>query len=239
MKKNIFFTFGLIFVVSAKSFAQHKKLQPQTDLIVETTDKNFVSPDFVEAYDGTPYNSTTFLLGNLYINDKISATDVALRYNIYSDEMEIKESLQTEDEKLNALIKSPDISITILNDAFVYLPKGKGLEKGGYFQVITTGKNYSLYKKLSKKYYEARKAKTSFERDLPAKFEDITSFYIHFSFGGMVELSDSKKKGFKAFGESEAIVKAYIKERKLDITKEKDLKRVIIYLDNQKNISQQ
>ena len=184
-------------------------------------------------------NSTTFLLGNVYINKVLARSDVAMRYNIYSDEMQIKESLQSDDKDITALIKSPDISVTILNDTFVYVTKGKGLEKGGYFQIATTGKNYSLYKKLGKKYYEASKAKTSFERDVPAKFEDRTYYYIHFSNGGMVELPDSKKKRFKAFGESEALVKAYTKEKKIDITKEKDLKRVIIYLDNQKNITQQ
>ncbi len=238
MKKKILITLSFLLIGSGFIYAQNRNLQRQTDLFVETMDRNYVSPDFLETYDGTPYNSTTFLLGNIYINKELTKSDVAMRYNIYSDEMQVKESLQSEDKDITALIKSPDISVTILNETFIYVPKGKGLEKGGYFQVETTGKTYSLYKKLGKEYFEASKAKTSFERDVPAKFDDRTFYYIHFSNGAMVELPDSKKKRYKAFGESEALVKAYAKERKLNITEEKDLKKVIIYLDNQKSITQ-
>ncbi len=237
MKKKKFIILTLLLLVTVTFYAQNRKLQRQTELFIETMDRNYVAPDFVETYDGTPYNSTTFLLGNVYINKELTKSDVAMRYNIYADEIEIKESLQSEDKDITALLKSQDISLTILNDTFVYVSKGRGLEKGGYFQVITTGKNYNLYKKLGKKYYEASKAKTSFERDVPAKFEDRITYYVNFSNGGMVLLPDSKKKIYKAFGDSENEVKEYCKEKKLDITKEKDLKRVIIYLDNQKNIS--
>jgi len=235
MKKKNFITLCFLLIGAASIFAQNRNTQRQTDNFVYTMEVNYVAPDFIESYNGTPYNSTTFLLGNVYINKELTRSDVAMRYNIYSDEIQIKESLQSEDKDITALIKSPDISVTIEKDTYVYMPKGKGLEKGGYFQVATTGKTYSLYKKLGKVYFEASKAKTSFERDVPAKFEDRINYFIHFSNGGMVELPNSKKKRFNAFGESEALVKSFTKEKRLDITKEKDLKRVIRYLDNQKN----
>ena len=238
MKKKILITLSFLFIGSSFIYAQNRTIQLETEFFVNSMDRNYVAPDFVGKYDGSPYNSNTFLLGNIYINNELTKSDVAMRYNIYSDEMQVKETLQSEDKDITALIKSPDISVTILNDKFTYVPKGKGLEKGGYFQVETTGKTYSLYKKLGKEYFEASKAKTSFERDVPAKFEDRTNYYIHFNNGGMVFLPKNKKKRYKAFGKSEALVKAYTKERKLDITKEKDLKRVIIYLDNQKSITQ-
>ena len=238
MKKKKLIVLSLLLIGTISIYAQNQKLQRQTEYFVENMSRNYVAPDFVDTYDGSPYNSATFLLGNVYINKKLTKSDVALRYNIYSDEMEVKESLQSDEKELNALVKSPDISVTILKDTYVYIAKGKGLEKGGYFQVITTGKNLSLYKKLGKKYYEAKKAKTSFEKDVPAKFEDRTTYYIQFSNGGIVELPDSRKKRYKAFGNSEKDVKAYTKERNLDINKEKDLKRVILYLDNLENTSQ-
>lgn len=238
MKKKNLITLALLLFVTISFYAQNHKIQRETERFIYTKGARYVAPDFIFTYDGSPYNSTTFLLGNVFISKKLTKSDVAMRYNIYSDEIEIKESLQSDDKDISALLKSPDISVTILKDSFVYLSKGKGLEKGGYFQEITTGKNYSLYKKLGKKYYEAKKAKTSFEKDVPAKFEDRETFYIHFSNGGMVELPDSKKKIYKAFGESENEVKKYCKEGKLDVTKEKDLKRVVIYLDNKRNTNQ-
>jgi len=232
MKKKYLFTLSFLLFGIISINAQNRNLQLETERFIYTKGAKYVAPDFIFTYDGSPYNSDTFLLGNVYINNELTKSDVAMRYNVYSDEMEIKESLQDDDKKISALIKSPDISVVILNEKFVYLSKGKGLEKGGYFQVITKGKKYNLYKKLGKKYYESKKAKTSFDRDVPAKFEDRTIYYIHFNNGGMVELPDSKKKIYKAFGESEEDVKNYCKERKIDITKEKGLKRVIIYLDN-------
>lgn len=238
MKKKILIALSFLLIGSGFIYAQNRTIQLETDFFVNSMDRNYVAPDFVDKYDGSPYNSTTFLLGNIYINNELTKSDVAMRYNIYSDEMQVKETLQSEDKDITALIKSPDISVTILKDKFIYVPKGKGLEKGGYFQVETNGKTYSLYKKLGKEYFEASKAKTSFERDVPAKFEDRITYYIHFSNGGMVFLPKSKKKRYKAFGESEAMVKAYAKERKLDITNEEDLKRVIVYLDNKKSITQ-
>jgi hypothetical protein len=235
MKKKQLITMSIVFITLTNIQAQNLQLQRQTERFVFTMSERYNSREFLEDYDGTPYNSDSFLLGNVYIKNELSKSDVAMRYNVYSDEIEIKKSLQDDDNEITALVKSPDIYVIILNDTFVYVPKGKGLEKGGYFQVLTKGTFYNLYKKLGKKYYEAKKAKTSFERDVPAKFEDRAYYYIHFSNGGVVEIPDgSKKKMYKAFGESENDVKNYCKEKGLDITKENDLKRVITYLDTQK-----
>jgi len=239
MKKKIFITLTLLFLGVPPFYAQNRSLQRYTDGFINYLDTFNNRPEtFLEVYDGTPYNNKTFLLGNIYIKGELSASDVALRYNIYSDEIEIKESLQADDNEINALIKSPDISVTILRDKFNYISKGKGIEKGGYFQVLTTGKNYSLYKKLGKKYYPARKAKTSFERDVPARFDDRATYCIRFSNGAMVALPDSKKKAYRAFGESENEIKEYAKKNRLDITKENDLKRIVLYFDNSKSANQ-
>ncbi len=233
-KKNLILT-CFCFLTVIGLYAQNRQLQRETDRFVWRMSERYVAPDFVDSYEGTPYNSDTFLLGNIYINKELTKSDVAMRYNIYSDEIQIKESIQDDDKNITALIKSPDISVVLMNDTFVYVPKGKGLEKGGYFQVLTTGKSYSLYKKLSKKYFEPKKAKTSFERDVPAKFEDRHTYFIHFANGGMVEMPEGpKKKMYKAFGERENDVKNYCKEKGLDITKEKDLKRLVRHLDTNK-----
>ncbi len=235
MKKKNLINACILLLISVSLYAQDRQLQRETDRFVYRMSERYYPPELIEAYDGTPYNSDSFLLGDVYIKEELTKSDVAMRYNIYSDEMEVKESLDTDDKDITALLKSPDISVILLMDKFVYVPKGKGIEKGGYFQVITTGKNYSLYKKLRKKYFEPKKAKTSFERDVPAKFEDRHTYYIYFANGGMVEIPEgSKKKIYKAFGESENDVKNYCKEKGLDITKEKDLKRLMVYLDTKK-----
>ena len=47
----------------------------------------------------------------------------------------------------------------------------------------------------------------------------------------MTELPKSKNKKLQAFGNSEKLIKNYIKEKNLDLNKEKDLKKAIMYLD--------
>ena len=53
----------------------------------------------------------------------------------------------------------------------------------------------------------------------------------------MIELPKSKKKKLEAFGNNEKLIKNYIKEQNLDLNKEKDLKKTIIYLDGAQGAS--
>ena len=53
----------------------------------------------------------------------------------------------------------------------------------------------------------------------------------------MMEFPKSKSKKLKVFGNSEKLIKDYIKKYNLDLNKEKDLKKVIIYLDGAEGAS--
>jgi len=206
------------------------------DNSIRNTDKKFKNEPS-ENYKGTPYGFPSYLLGNVYMNDSLIYNNVALRYNVIEDEVEVKKSLQSLDENAMALLKSPSISVMISENKYIFIPKGKGLINGGYVQVLTRGTNISLYKKLEKYYSPAKKAKNTFESDLLPTFKDHIVYYIYFSNGGMIELPKQKNKKFKTFGKSEKKIKAYAKEYKLDINDEEDLKRIIIYLDNYNDAS--
>ena len=106
-----------------------------------------LSDEIIKNMDGSPYANDNFILGNIYENGKLVKESILLRYNIFSDEIEIKN--QTNTEKYTALLKNPDLTIKILNEVYVFIPFNGSLEKGNYFSIISTGNKFDLYKKTT------------------------------------------------------------------------------------------
>jgi len=229
MKKTLYNTIIFLFIGYSFAIAQNRNTQRQTELFARNAYKydtsNLYDPANPENYKGTPYHSDNFLTGNVYIENEMILSNVALRYNAIADEIEFKESLNIDDKEAKALVKSKEIYAKIMKDIFVFIPSE------GYYLVIFDGDNFSLLKKVTKKYFPAKKAKNNYERSTLAEFEDRFSYSIYTKNGEMTEFPKSKSKKLKAFGNSEKLIKDYIKKYNLDLNKEKDLKKVIIYLD--------
>ena len=230
MKKIINNT--LIIVIcfaSSIGFSQNRNTQFKTELFVYSADvfntRNLYDPATPENYDGTPYYVNDFLLGDVYLENEIILSNGALRYNAVADEIEYKESLNDDDKSAKALVKSKEIYAKIMNDTFVFIPSQ------GYYLVIFDGNNLSLLKKVTKKYFPPKKAQNNYERSTLARFEDRFKYTIYSKNGKTLELPKSKNKKIKAFGNDEKIVESYTKEQKLDLNNEKDIKKLIRYLD--------
>ncbi|MEM7086441.1 MAG: hypothetical protein AAF489_09675 [Bacteroidota bacterium] len=187
--------------------------------------------DDTDSYIGTPYNHPSYLSGNVYKNDELWATNVALRYNAIADEMEIKESLTTDDSQAKVLTKSPDVYVKIVNDIYIFAPYKGGVEGGGYFQILFEGTKIGLFKKPKKSFTKAKKATTSITRDLPASFKDKPVYYIVDKNGKYFELPSSRSKKLKVFGKNKDAIKDYVRKNQLDLNNEKDLLRVIKHFD--------
>ena len=232
MKKSLLI-FSILSIISFSELnAQAGKMQTSKNVVMfEHITRNNLTLDYVDVYEGTPYNNPNFLIGDIYIKNELTAPKISLRYNIYADEIEVKENSNDDESNLNALTKSPDIHVTILNDKFVYLIQTEGLDTGGYFLELQKGKNVMLYKKFIKKYYPEKKAKTSFERDIPASFKDKPIYYIMSKDRKMTKIPSSKNKIIKTLGEINNDIKSYIKSNKIDITSEKGLIRAFRYCD--------
>ncbi|MBL4662183.1 MAG: hypothetical protein JKY22_01140 [Flavobacteriaceae bacterium] len=123
-----------------------------------------------DKYTGTPYNHPSYLMGNVYKNDELWATNVALRYNAIADEIEIKESITTDDSEAKVLTKSPDVYVKIITDIYIFAPYKGGIEGGGYFQVLFEGNKIGLFKKPKKSFTRAKKlphlSQETFQRHL-------------------------------------------------------------------------
>jgi hypothetical protein len=242
MKKAIIFVL-LACLSTTKGKAQYWDKAFTSDLLildefVKRSEKG-ISFDDPLSYQGTPYNSPSYLPGNVYKDDKLLATNVGLRYNAIADEIEIKETLGTPDEEAKVLTKSEDVYVKIADNIFVFVPYQGGIENGGYFQVLFEGNQIQLYKKLEKKFTAAKKAKSTMLQDTPAKFTDKPEYYIVTRTGKFYVLPKSKNKKLKVFGSNKDMIKAYINENRLDLNDEKDLRGVIKYYDTVGSVSPQ
>ncbi len=128
-----------------------------------------------------------------------------------------------DDSEAQAIIKSNDIYIDLDNEFFVFIP-----EKG-YFLVVYDGTNFSLLKKLIKKYYLPRESSNTYDKGSPPTFSDRHDYYIYTKEGAIYEFPDSKKKKLAVFGDKSNEIKKYCSDNNLN--EEKDLKKAILYLD--------
>lgn len=187
--------------------------------------------DDTDSYSGTPYNNASYLPGKIFKEDKLLAEGVALRYNAIADEMEVKENMSTSDDEAKVLTKSSDIYVKILGKIFVFVPYQGGIEEGGYFEVVFEGSQIDFYKKLEKDFDEAKKATSTITRDTPARFTDEPVYFLVTKTGKFYEFPKSRKRKLKVFGKKEKEIKSYVKEKRLDLNKEKDLLRAIRHFD--------
>ncbi len=228
MKKTLI-TAILFLFIGLPLFSQNRNTQLTVDTFTGYVDtfntREIYDINNPDNYIGTPYYNNTYLSGNVYLNNELLLNNVALRYNVFSDEIEYKESLSDDHNSAKAIVKSKDIYVTINNQIIVFVPNN------GYFLVIKDGNNFSLIKKVTKKYYPPRKAANTYDKGSLPTFTEKFVYYISTKEGKLYELPKSKSKKLKAFGNSEKLVKDYIKEYDLDLNKEKDLKKVIMHLD--------
>ena len=176
-----------------------------------------------KTYRGTPYN--------IYKEGTLLADNIAIRYNAVADEMEVKQTLSSNDENARVLTKSQDIYVKIIEDIYVFVPYQGGVENGGYFQVIFEGGQIALYKKHVKDFKPEKKATSSITKTLPPVFKDKPVFYLVTKSGKFYQMPKSRSKKLKVFGEKQNQMKAFTKQNNLDLNKQEDLLKAIIYFD--------
>ncbi len=234
MKKLITFA-ALILISSSTMIAQNYEAQRKVNFFTEHIDLfntneiyDIESPD---EYQGSPYYNNSFLLGDVYHNNELLQRNIALRYNVFADEMEFKNSITDDDSKAQAIIKSNEIYVTIAGTAFVFVPSK------GYFEVIFDGSNYSFIKKNTRKFIPARAPANTYDQGSLATFQEKDTYFLYTKEGAIFEFPKSKSKKMKVFGKSQKEVSAFVKKNKLDINNEKDMKRAVMYLDSLKDAS--
>ena len=147
-----------------------------TDYIRNSAQGNNIKWEKVE---GSPYHYDEFKDGRLQIND--SVYDARMRYNIYRDEIELKE----EGNRIINLLKRGYIKIAIGNENLGihrYISGDK--LKQGYFLELTNNSVDSsilLLKKLKTTLVEASEATSTYKKDTPPRLVREYDYYLKLS----------------------------------------------------------
>ena len=154
-----------------------------------------------------------------------------MRYNAYTDEVEMADTPYQNNSDL-VLIKSKDVIPTINGQRYEYLPHRLNKEntKIGYLIKVYEGSKYTLYTKKSKKFMEAKIARTSLENSFPRRYVDDSKTYISISGNTPIAIKNSKKTVLKFFNNSSGL-KKFIKNEKIKFNKTESIIKVVEYVD--------
>jgi len=179
---------------------------------------------------GSPYANEAFLPGQIFFKEKNIKIDANLRYNVFNDEFEVKEDLQS--ENISAMIKSTDLEVFLANKRYMLRPfTENGAEKEGYFIVISDGKGLGIYERKTKIFTEGKKASDSFHIDFPPSFTDESELY-HDENGIMVLYPINKKDLLILCSDHKEEVTNFIKKSKLNTKSNEDLIKIIQYYNS-------
>jgi|GEM_PF-228513 len=177
-------------------------------------------PNSIENIEGSPYYPEEFAKGNVYMLDKVKQKGVYLRYNMLSDEIEIKENKYS--EEYAALIKDPQIYARVADRTMIFAPYLESVEKGGYFSLVSSGNPYDLYKKSTVEFKEF-KTTTAYSGAQKAKFEMTEDYYLVNKKGNFFKLPQTRNKILKVMDEFEDEVRNYISSRNIILSEEKNV----------------
>lgn len=147
-----------------------------------------------------------------------------LRYNIYEDQMQFVKG-----GNLYDLQKEVGRTIRFTDNTVYQVYQLNGKEQ--FFLVHISG-NYSLLAKQSVRFVEGKKATTGYNKDKPADFKrKKDKLYLTVSGKGLVEVPKKKKDFYQLFGANSNAIKDYMKENKLSYKRDKDVKKVVQFLN--------
>lgn len=170
MKKTVFPLIIIGLFINATALGQATtRVDLPTEYVRNTTVGNNTLPENVQ---GSPYFTEGFVAGKVF-TEKGDPYSAMLRYNGYSDQIEMKDM-----DKTIALLKRDYISATIAGKKYAIKKyQAKNSEKQGYFVVLNSG-DIQLLIKQEKEFVEGKEASTSYGNKVPPKFAEKTTYYI-------------------------------------------------------------
>ena len=202
-----------------------------TDLVNSVT-RAIVKTDI----KGSPYFNEKFIDSKIKYFDKNLEEVFYLRYNAFSDEIELGKN-KFQNESVEIVQKNEKIICFIGNEIFLLksYKNEVGNQKKGYLNMIFDGKKSKIYRSKRKIFMEATQARTSLERAFPARYIDEKSYYISLKNSSEINyLKVSKKSLLKLIDSKEKKIKKFISENKIKLKNEADLIKVFEFYESLK-----
>lgn len=147
---------------------------------------------------------------------------VMMRYNIFHDNIEF-----SKDDKIQVLPKDQ------LYKSVLFLVNNEKVDfiDNGYYFHVYQGKNYQLYKKRKIKFQKFVKATSGYTEDKPAKFINAPDEYYLLANNRLAPISKNPKSFAALIPEKKDQILRFLKENKLKLNSEDDLKAVMRFID--------
>jgi len=222
---------GLItFGIQAQGIGAYTYLESKNIDIQQQQEFSALTENEFNNIQGSPYASEIFQSGNVYQNDKLVSKNLFLRYNGYSDEVEIKTGNAA--DAYGAMLKNSETYAKIGKEVYIFVEKDGSSSNGHYFNIVTAGDYFDLYKKTASTFKAPYKGKTSYDTDKPGKFLETKTYYLVSKEGVFHELPNRKSKILKVMSTKEKELNSFIKSNKLDVSNEKDLSKLVGYYNS-------
>jgi hypothetical protein len=178
--------------------------------------------------EGSEYLNENFVKGDLLTQNSESFTDIPMRYNAYSDNMEVKLP-----DSMIYCLSDPGLifQVKMRKDVMIYThyvsPMG---ERDGFLFVLYEGK-CSLYRRNYKVFNE-KIPSNGILNEVPAKIADKPKeYYIRLNDTPPVIIL-SKKDLLLVLRDHSDELEKYLKKEKIRLNQEEDLIKVITYYDS-------
>ena len=180
-----------------------------------------------ETATGSQYFSEVFVPAN--VKDK---GITLIRYNAYTDQIEYKNNL----DKVSPLPSEKDVIITTTDkrNAFEYLDytTDENENISGYLNLISNNDKVKIYSRLRVFLQDATEPTSGYTTYKPANYKKAsTKYFIRIKEKSVVALPTRKKDLISMFPGKDKEIAAFIKENKISLSEEEDLKKLGEYLN--------
>ncbi len=188
--------------------------------ITDGTSSTFKAPEI----QGTPYLEDKFSPGRVMMRDSSFATDIALRYNAFSDNLEFRKGDDLYNIDPRTIVKRAEFGGRIFECLSFY---ENGKINNGNFEVLTKGKA-ALLARYTIKFMEKEKRK-AFDDPKPDRYTEVQKFYF-IAIGDAPAQKFVNKKGLlELFGVQSQEMETFISKNKLSIRKDDDLIKIVAH----------
>ncbi|TAI48158.1 hypothetical protein [Flagellimonas allohymeniacidonis] len=177
--------------------------------------------------------------GSRYLNDeflpaKINNLDKVypVRFNVVENTIEVKNddgTVMSLDKSMNYIVRLMDGSYKFYEDN-TYITENGRKEKS-FFEKIHRSENYELFLKERIKFIPKKPSKSSYEPEVPAKFQKQEDKYyvkqLDTESGDLIEIPQKKKAFLKKFKEGDGAFDSFVKKAKSKFNNKEDLVKVL------------
>lgn len=211
-------------LTASASMAQINFTNPDNGAVVSYQTKE-IDQSNIKA-EGSPYFDEEFKWGQILLNGEVKTTG-NLRYNAVNNEIE----LQKGPKEFTAVLKRNYISARINNRLYKLYPYTDETNEAvriGYFIALNEGGTKLLYKP-EKKLRRGKTGSTSYDRTVPPRFIDISSYYIQKGDDPATKIYLRNKYFYQILGKEK--VKELIKSQNLNLSNEEDVVKLLDFFN--------